>query len=107
MKKTFILTFTLISTTAPAIASIPSSAYMREQVASQIATAISSKVDTSASANQTMAGTYTVSGTMNFTGIAYAPTAELPPPPTDSGDSGDDEELGGSNPSYDGGGGAA
>ena len=72
MKKTFILTFTLISTTAPAIASIPSSAYMREQVASQITTAVSSKVDTSASANQTMAGTYNVTGTM------YATTPTLP-----------------------------
>ena len=72
MKKTFILTFTLISITAPAIASIPSSAYMREQVASQIATAISSKVDTSATANQTMAGTYNVTGTM------YATTPTLP-----------------------------
>ena len=78
MKKTFILTFTLISITAPAIASIPSSAYMREQVASQIATAVSSKVDTSATANQTMAGTYTVSGTINVTGALTAPTATLP-----------------------------
>ena len=78
MKKTTILTLTLISTTAPAIASIPSSAYMREQVASQISTAVSSKVDTSASANQTMAGTYTVSGTMNVTGALTAPTATLP-----------------------------
>ncbi len=72
MKKTFILTFTLISITVPAIASIPSSAYMREQVASQIATAVSSKVDTSATANQTMAGTYNVTGTM------YATTPTLP-----------------------------
>ncbi|MBQ7055627.1 MAG: hypothetical protein IJN91_01705 [Alphaproteobacteria bacterium] len=78
MKKTFILTLTLISTTAPAIASIPSSAYMREQVASEIATAVSSRVDTSASANQTMAGTYTVSGTMNFTGTTNVATAPLP-----------------------------
>ena len=78
MKKTFILTLTLISTTAPAIASIPSSAYMREQVASQIATAVSSKVDTSATANQTMAGTYTVTGTMNFTGTTNVATAPLP-----------------------------
>ena len=75
MKKTFILTFTLISTTAPAIASIPSSAYMREQVASQIATAVSSKVDTSATANQTMAGTYNVTGTM-YTTTPTLPTAE-------------------------------
>ena len=99
MKKTLILTSAITILTAPAIASIPSSAFMREQITAQITSAISSKVDTSASANQTMAGTYTVSGTMNFTGIAYAPTAELPPPPTDSGDSGDDEELGGSTPS--------
>ena len=78
MKKTFILTFTLISTTVPAIASIPSSAFMREQITAQITTAISSKVDTSASANQTMAGTYTVSGSMNVTGSLVAPTAPLP-----------------------------
>ena len=72
MKKTLILTSAITILTAPAIASIPSSAYMREQVASQIATAISSKVDTSASANQTMAGTYNVTGTM------YATTPTLP-----------------------------
>ncbi|MBQ7056284.1 MAG: hypothetical protein IJN91_05160 [Alphaproteobacteria bacterium] len=72
MKKTFILTSAITILTAPAIASIPSSAYMREQVASQIATAISSKVDTSATANQTMAGTYNVTGTM------YATTPTLP-----------------------------
>ena len=78
MKKTLILTSAITILTAPAIASIPSSAYMREQVASQIATAISSKVDTSASANQTMAGTYTVSGSMNVTGSLVAPTAPLP-----------------------------
>ncbi len=78
MKKTTILTLTLISTTAPAFASIPSSAYMHEQVASQIATAVSTKVDTSATANQTMAGTYTVSGTINVTGALTAPTATLP-----------------------------
>ena len=108
-----------------AMANIPSTEYVQQQIASQIATAIANKANTSdvealntkigtlpsgyttvgaalsamvstvASANQTMAGTYTVSGTMNFTGIAYAPTAELPPPPTDSGDN---EELGGSTP---------
>ena len=75
MKKTLILTSAITILTAPAIASIPSSAYMREQVASQIATAISSKVDTSASANQTMAGTYTVTGTM-YTTTPTLPTAE-------------------------------
>ena len=70
-----------------------------ESKADTNASAISTRVDTAQTANQTMAGTYTVSGTMNFTGVAYVPTAELPPPPTDSGDSGDsgdDEELGGS-----------
>ena len=72
MKKTLIITSAITILTAPAIASIPSSAYMREQVASQITTAISSKVDTSASANQTMAGTYNVTGTM------YATTPTLP-----------------------------
>ena len=77
MKKTLILTSAITILTAPAIASIPSSAYMREQVASQIATAISSKVDTSATANQTMAGTYTVTGTINVTGALTAPTATI------------------------------
>ena len=72
MKKTFILTSAITILTVPAIASIPSSAYMREQVASQITTAISSKVDTSATSNQTMAGTYNVTGTM------YATTPTLP-----------------------------
>ena len=72
MKKTLILTSAITILTAPAIASIPSSAYMREQVAEQITSAISSKVDTSATANQTMAGTYTVTGTM------YATTPTLP-----------------------------
>ena len=73
MKKTFILTSAItILTAVPAIASIPSSAFMREQITAQITTAISSKVDTSASANQTMAGTYTVTGTLN------APTPTLP-----------------------------
>ncbi|MFQ6745157.1 MAG: hypothetical protein ACLRFN_04255, partial [Alphaproteobacteria bacterium] len=89
MHKKLLTTF-LICAPISAVANIPSTAYVQQQIASQIATAVSSKVDTSASANQTMAGTYTVSGTMNFTGIAYVPTAELPPPPTDSGDSGDD-----------------
>ena len=74
-----------------------------ESKANTNASAISTRVDTAQTANQTMAGTYTVSGTMNFTGIAYVPTAELPPPPTDSGDSSDDEELGGSTPPGDGG----
>ena len=73
MKKTFILTSAItILTAVPAIASIPSSAYMREQITAQITSAISSKVDTSATANQTMAGTYTVTGTM------YATTPTLP-----------------------------
>ena len=94
MHKKFLITF-LICAPMSAVANIPSTEYVQQQIASQIATAVSSKVDTSASANQTMAGTYTVSGTMNFTGIAYVPTAELPPPPTDSGT---DEELGGSEP---------
>ena len=94
-----LLILTLICAPISAVANIPSTEYVQQQIASQIATAVSSKVDTSASANQTMAGTYTVSGTLNLTGIAYAPTAELPPSPTDSGNSGDDEELGGSTPS--------
>ena len=73
MKKTLILTSAItILTAVPAIASIPSSAFMREQITAQITSAISSKVDTSATANQTMAGTYTVTGTLN------APTPTLP-----------------------------
>ena len=73
MKKTLILTSAItILAAVPAIASIPSSAFMREQITAQITSAISSKVDTSASANQTMAGTYTVTGTLN------APTPTLP-----------------------------
>ena len=73
MKKRLILTSAItILTAVPAIASIPSSAFMREQITAQITTAISSKVDTSATANQTMAGTYTVTGTLN------APTPTLP-----------------------------
>ena len=55
MKKTLILTSIFaIMTVAPAVACIPSSAFMREEVATQIATAVSSKVDTAASANQTL-----------------------------------------------------
>ena len=97
MHKKLLITF-LICAPMSAVANIPSTEYVQQQ----IATAVSSKVDTSATANQTMAGTYTVSGTLNLTGIAYAPTAELPPLPTDSGD---DEELGGSTPSGGGSGG--
>ena len=78
MKQTFLLTLGLIFAIAPAIASIPSSAFMREEVASQIATAVSTKVDTAATANQTLAGTYTVSGSMNFTGTTSVETAPLP-----------------------------
>ena len=102
MKKTLILTSAITILTAPAIASIPSSAYMREQITAQITSAIASKADASdvealntkigtlpsgyttvgaalsamvstvASATQTMAGTYTVTGTLN------APTPTLP-----------------------------
>ncbi len=86
----------------PAMANIPSTAYVQQQIASQIATAIANKanasdvealntkigtlpsgyttvgaalsamVSTVASATQTMAGTYTVTGAM------YAPTPTLP-----------------------------
>ena len=123
-----LLTAFLICAPMSAVANIPSTEYVQQQIASQIATAIANKanasdvealntkigtlpsgyttvgaalsamVSTVASATQTMAGTYTVSGTLNLTGIAYAPTAELPPPPTDS-------ELGGSTPSGSGSGG--
>ena len=73
-----LLTLTLICAPMSAMANIPSTEYVQQQIASQIATAVSSKVDTSASANQTMAGTYTVSGTMNFTGSTTVETAPLP-----------------------------
>ncbi|MBR3782420.1 MAG: hypothetical protein IKL14_03480 [Alphaproteobacteria bacterium] len=71
MHKKLLITF-LICTPMSAMANIPSTEYVQQQIASQIATAVSSKVDTSASANQTMAGTYTVTGTLN------APTPTLP-----------------------------
>ena len=67
-----LLTAFLICAPMSAVANIPSTEYVQQQIASQIATAVSSKVDTSASANQTMAGTYTVTGTLN------APTPTLP-----------------------------
>ena len=73
-----LLILTLICAPMSAVANIPSTEYVQQQIASQIATAVSSKVDTSASANQTMAGTYTVSGTMNFTGSTTVETAPLP-----------------------------
>ena len=71
MHKKLLITF-LICAPMSAMANIPSTEYVQQQIASQIATAVSSKVDTSASANQTMAGTYTVTGTLN------APTPTLP-----------------------------
>ena len=71
MHKKLLITF-LICTPMSAMANIPSTEYVQQQIASQIATAVSSMVDTSASANQTMAGTYTVTGTLN------APTPTLP-----------------------------
>ena len=67
MHKKLLITF-LICAPMSAVANIPSTEYVQQQ----IATAVSSKVDTSASANQTMAGTYTVTGTLN------APTPTLP-----------------------------
>ncbi|MBR3782766.1 MAG: hypothetical protein IKL14_05280 [Alphaproteobacteria bacterium] len=67
-----LLTAFLICAPISAMANIPSTEYVQQQIASQIATAVSSKVDTSATANQTMAGTYTVTGTLN------APTPTLP-----------------------------
>ena len=105
MKKTLILTSAITILTAPAIASIPSSAFMREQITAQITSAIASKADasalteldnkigtlpagydnvgaalgamvsTAATATQTMAGTYTVSGTFNVS-TPTIPTAE-------------------------------
>lgn len=68
----FFTTVILTLTVAPALANIPSTAYVQQQVANQIADSVSTKVDTSSTANQTMAGTYTVTGAM------YAPTPTLP-----------------------------
>ena len=70
-----LLTAFLICAPISAMANIPSTEYVQQQIASQIATAVSSKVDTSATANQTMAGTYTVSGTFNVS-TPTLPTAE-------------------------------
>ena len=76
-----LLSFIFAGIIAPTLASIPSTAYVQQQIANQIATAVAnkadisalkSKVDTGSSANQTMAGTYTVSGTFNV------PTPTLP-----------------------------
>ena len=102
------LIFILLFIPFMASANIPSTAYVQQQVANQIATAIANKanasdvealntkigtlpsgyttvgaalsamVSTVASATQTMAGTYTVSGTMNITGAIIVPTATLP-----------------------------
>ena len=66
------LIFILLFIPFMASANIPSTAYVQQQVANQIADSVSTKVDTSATANQTMAGTYTVSGTFNV------PTPTLP-----------------------------
>ena len=74
MHKKLLTTF-LICAPMSAMANIPSTEYVQQQIASQIATAVSSKVDTSATANQTMAGTYTVSGTFNVS-TPTLPTAE-------------------------------
>ena len=99
MKKTLVLTSIFaIMTVAPAVANIPSSAFMQQQITAQITEAIADKADTTvvtaldnkigtlptgyetvgaalsamvstaASANQTLAGTYTVSGSMSVTG---------------------------------------
>ena len=101
MHKKLLITF-LICAPMSAMANIPSTEYVQQQIASQIATAIANKanasdvealntkigtlpsgyttvgaalsamVSTVASATQTMAGTYTVTGTLN------APTPTLP-----------------------------
>ena len=108
MKQTFLLTLGLTFAIAPAVANIPSSAFMQQQITAQITEAIADKADTTvvtaldnkigtlptgyetvgaalgamvstaASANQTLAGSYTVSGSMNVTGSLNAPTPTLP-----------------------------
>ena len=72
------LMFVLLFMPFMASANIPSTAYVQQQVANQIADSVSTKVDTSATATQTMAGTYTVSGTLNLTGVATVETPPLP-----------------------------
>ena len=72
------LIFILLFIPFMASANIPSTAYVQQQIASQIADSVSTKVDTSATATQTMAGTYTVSGTLNLTGVATVETPPLP-----------------------------
>ena len=77
-----LLSFLFVGITVlPAFAAIPSISYVQQHVAEQIASAVAtkadiraleSKVDTSTTANQTMAGSYTVSGTFNV------PTPTLP-----------------------------
>ena len=75
----FFTTVILTLTVAPALANIPSVEYVDNRLMTKADnSALESKVDTSATANQTMAGTYTVSGTMNFTGATTVPTAPLP-----------------------------
>ena len=65
------LTIGAISTKAIAQVSVASVDYVSQTVETSVAT----KVDTSASANQTMAGSYTVSGSFKV------PTPPLPPAP--------------------------
>ena len=81
------LIFILLFMPYMAFANIASTSYVQKQIADQIATAVAnkadiraleSKVDTAASANQTMAGSYTVSGTLNLTGVATVETPPLP-----------------------------
>ncbi len=87
MKRVILLSFIFAGIVAPTLASIPSTAYVQQQIATQIAAAVAtkadinaleSKVDTAASANQTMAGSYTISGTLNLTGVATVETPPLP-----------------------------
>ena len=71
----FFTTVILTLTVAPvlALANIPSVEYVDNRLMTKADnSALESKVDTSASANQTMAGTYTITGTV------YAPTPTLP-----------------------------
>lgn len=68
-----------MSVPALALTKIASTEYVNAQVATKADnSAVESRVDTVATANQTMAGTYTVSGPMNFTGTTTVPTAPLP-----------------------------
>ncbi len=74
-----LLFFCLLVTPGVSVADVASKEYVNDYVNQSTET----KVDTSASANQTMAGTYTVSGSFTVTGAFKVPTPPLPNPEAD------------------------